>query len=618
LSKRFLYLVQVLVAVALISIGLNGHAVRMGALSVDSALGEPLSASIRLYDAEGVAVNAVTVSMAPPSVYDSLGLIYNDLISRINLRYENAANGPIVRLSTQGPVNEVVLDLQVEFVGPEGNVSKTYVAFIDPPFLADERLSLSTLESELLSIEESAEKILTEQGIEPSDLVVSREAIEIEPTDNNAVERPENIETMPEIVDEVNIIETDFVSSARQIVVRPGDTLTKIAQREKLSDFSLEQMLVGIFRKNREAFVGDNMNRLRAGNVIRIPVESELQAIPTKEATSEIRIHMADWRAHKDSLAVRPTFQAQTTTERAGRSESGVVEAASDQVNVQTQSESAYVVEVSKGSGDMDLGSQGLEERLIATEKQLEEQKARAGELEKIIAELTSLAQSKQNLGSAIQSADGQGITAPKKSTQGDAGAPWQAKIIEGVLHQPLYLLMPILALLIIGLWVSKRLNRLDDSNDEMMQPVGDNGERVGLDAAAFVQAGGTNVARDQDPVEDADIFIAYGRYPQAEKILKEALSLEPKRLDVLLKLAEVYSRQKDLANFDAVAERVADVTSQTGAYWERLVALGYLINPTNERYAEGKFASERQASVKPVDLSSIDLDLGNPPSPKA
>lgn len=618
MSKRFLYLVQVLVGVALISIGLNGHAVRMGALSVDSALGEPLSASIRLYDAEGVAVNAVTVSMAPPSVYDSLGLIYNDLISRINLRYENAANGPIVRLSTQGPVNEVVLDLQVEFVGPEGKVSKTYVAFIDPPFLADERLSLSTLESELLSIEESAEKILTEQGIEPSDLVVSREAIEVEPTDNNAVERPENIETMPEIVDETNISETDFASFGRQIVVRPGDTLTKIAQGEKLSDFSLEQMLVGIFRKNREAFVGDNMNRLRAGNVIRIPVENELQAIPTKEATSEIRIHMADWRAYKDSLAARPTSQAQTTTERAGRSESGVVETASDQVNVQTQSESAYIVEVSKGSGDMDLGSQGLEERLIATEKELEEQKARAGELEKIIAELTSLAQSRQNLGSAIKSADGQGITAPKKSTQGDAGAPWQAKIIEGVLHQPLYLLMPILALLFIGLWVSKRLNRLDDSNDEMMQPVVDTGERVSLDAAAFVQSGETNATRDQDPVEDADIFIAYGRYPQAEKILKEALSIEPKRLDVLLKLAEVYSRQKDLANFDAVAERVADVTSQTGAYWERLVALGYLINPTNERYAEGKFASERQASVKPVDLSSIDLDLGNPPSPKS
>ena len=135
------------------------------------------------------------------------------------------------------------MDLQVEFVGPEGNVSKTYVAFIDPPFLADERLSLSTLESELLSIEESAEKILTEQGIEPSDLVVSREAIEIEPTDNNAVERPENIETMPEIVDEVNIIETDFVSSARQIVVRPGDTLTKSLKGRSCLIFHLSRCL---------------------------------------------------------------------------------------------------------------------------------------------------------------------------------------------------------------------------------------------------------------------------------------------------------------------------------------------------------------------------------------
>ena len=618
MSKRLLYVVQVLVGVALILLGFNAHAVRMGALSVDSALGEPLSASIRLYDAEGVAVDSVTVSMASPSVYDSLGLIYNDLISRINLRYENVANGPLVKLSTQDPVNEVVLDLRVEVIGPEGKVSKTYVAFIDPPFLVDERLSLSALEAELLSIEESAEKILSEQAVEPSDLVVSPEAIEIEPAINDLVESPESIASTSEIVDEVNISVTEVAPSfGRQVIVRPGDTLTKIAQREKFSDFSLEQMLVGIFRKNREAFVGDNMNRLRAGNVIRIPVENELQAIPVKEAASEIRIHMADWRAYKDNLAARPSSQIQSTKERVSPSESGVVEAASDQVNVQTQSGNAYVVEVSKGSVDKDSGSQGLEERLLATEKELEEQKTRADELEKIIAELTLLAQSTQNQGSAIQSGDERGTTGPPQSTQGDA---WQAKIIKAVLHQPLYLLMPILVLLIMGLWVSKRLNRLnDDGNDDVMQPVVEKDERPDPDnPTTFNQSGETNVARNQDPVEDADIFLAYGRYPQAEKILKEALLLEPKRLDILLKLAEVYSRQKDLANFDVVAEHVADITNETGAYWERLLALGYLINPANERYAEGKFVSEGQASAKPVDLSSIDLDLGKPPAPKS
>ena len=595
----------------------------MGALTVESALGEPLRASIRLYDVGEIPVDAVTVSMASPSAYDSLGLIYNDLISRINLQYDDRASGPLVLLSTQDSVNEVVLDLQVEFVGPEGKVSKTYVAFIDPPFLLDERLSLSTLESELLDAEEFTEEIFTEKNIGTSESLAKSEEIAVEPVVDASVQSTESVASKSAILDEERVDPFEYTTSfARQIVVRPGDTLTKIAQREKVSDFSLEQMLVGIFRKNREAFVGDNMNRLRAGNAIRIPVEEELQTISANEANSEIQIHTADWRAYKDSLAVRPSAQGQPTIERPNGSKSGVVEGrSSDQVNIQAQSDNAYVVEVSKGRNAEDLGSQGLEERLLATEKALEEQKKRADELEEIIADLKSLAQSKQDLDSVAQPVGERGMVASRKSMREDIESPWQAKIIESVLHQPLYLLVPILVLLIIGLSVSKRLNRLDDNGGghEAMEPVVENNERGSLsERTAVIESGETNAVRNQDPVEDADIFLAYGRYPQAEKILNEALILEPDRLDVLLKLAEVYSRQKDLTNFGSVAETIANVTSKTGAYWERLVALGYLIDPTDERYADGKFASQGKTSMNPVDLSSIDLDLGNPPSPKS
>lgn len=622
LSKRLMCFFQVLLGVAFISIGLNAQAVRMGALTVESALGEPLRASIRLYDVEGITVDAVTVSMASPSAYDSLGLIYNDLISRINLQYDGGINGPQVRLSTQEPVNEVVLDLQVELVGPQGKVSKTYVAFIDPPFLVDERLSLSALESELLDAEEFSKEMLTGEDIDISELLVGSVEPDLEPVVDELVRNAESIASKPNIIDQVKDEASEITTlSDRQIVVRPGDTLTKIAQREGLSDFSLEQMLVGIFRKNREAFVGDNMNRLRAGNVVRIPLEDELQTISEKEATSEIQIHMADWRAYKDSLAVKPRAQRQPIIERADRSKSGVVEGGSDQVNIQAQSDNTYVVEVSTGRDDGNLGSQVLEERLLATEKALDEQKKRADELENIIADLKSLVQSQQDLGSITLPEDERGMGGSRQSIREDLEAPWQAKIIEAVLRQPFYLLVPILFLLIVGLWVSKRLNRLDDndSTHEAIQPAVKKNDEVGFrEPTGSKEPGEANVLRNQDPVEDADIFLAYSRYPQAEKILKEALIIEPDRLDVLLKLAEVYSRQKALTNFDSVAELIANITSKTGAYWERLVALGYLTDPTDERYADGKFASEGPASIKPVDLSSIDLDLGKPPPPKS
>ena len=133
--KNITYTIQVFIALVLVSTGLTAHAVRMGPLSVDSALGEPLNAYIVIYDAAELYARVVTVSMASPSSYDVQGLIYNDLISRINLRFESTANGSIIHLSTEDAVNEVVIDLQVDLVGPEGKVSRTYVAFIDPPLL---------------------------------------------------------------------------------------------------------------------------------------------------------------------------------------------------------------------------------------------------------------------------------------------------------------------------------------------------------------------------------------------------------------------------------------------------------------------------------------------------
>ena len=58
--------------------------------------------------------------------------------------------------------------------------------------------------------------------------------------------------------------------------VKRGDTLSKIAQKYKPADVSLEQMLVALFRDNPEAFAGKNMNRLKAGPLVSIPTPSEV------------------------------------------------------------------------------------------------------------------------------------------------------------------------------------------------------------------------------------------------------------------------------------------------------------------------------------------------------
>lgn len=626
--KNITYTIKVFIALVLVSTGLTAHAVRMGPLSVDSALGEPLKAYIVIYDAAELDARVVTVSMASPSSYDVQGLIYNDLISRINLRFESTANGSIIHLSTEDAVNEVVIDLQVDLVGPEGKVSRTYVAFIDPPLLVGERLSLPPLEEPpridvptFLEVEREVIKTEIATAKDPDSPVVN----EVDSLPLDAEDLPEFAENRQDAAVEIDVVNSvPAPKSVRQIVVRPGDTLSKIAKKEQLSGFSLEQMLVSIFRKNREAFVGDNMNRLRAGNVIRIPVENELRTISTSEATNEIRIQMADWRAYRTNLAARAS-ETQGIIDDADRKESGRVGYSADRVNIQDGAQSSHVVKISKGDGSERGALEGLQERLLATEKALEEQKRRADDLEKIIANLKLLTQTRGEGGSALNIADpSEALTIQDIPGAKKVETLWQAKLIETILAQPLYLFIPVGLLLIIGLWASKRLNRMDNENDSYEARRQFDAATNQLNPAEIADENRrddsevSGVPRNQDPIEDADIFLAYGRYPQAEKILREALRLEPGRLDVLLKLAEVYSRQKDLVSFDEIAQIVSEITNKAGAYWERVIALGYLINPSDERYADGKFASERQPMNKPFDLSSIDLNLGNPPSSKS
>ncbi|HCE07558.1 MAG TPA: hypothetical protein DEQ40_02945, partial [Oxalobacteraceae bacterium] len=53
--------------------------------------------------------------------------------------------------------------------------------------------------------------------------------------------------------------------------VKKGDFLSRVADQVKPEGVSLDQMLVALFRANPDAFSGENMNRLKAGQILSIP-----------------------------------------------------------------------------------------------------------------------------------------------------------------------------------------------------------------------------------------------------------------------------------------------------------------------------------------------------------
>ena len=584
------------------------NAARLGSLTVESALGEPLEARISVFDVSDSGASDLTVSLGSPAQYAKSGLIYNDLVSNITLEYIRDQSGDFISLMTKEAVNEIVIDLLVELSVQSERVSRTFVAFIDPPLLLEERRLTGNMDGQnVAAIQEVSEGI-----------------VEQEQTTNVEVNRASDVfvEEQPSVRAQKESVDTDVTPVTNQssrgesrifVDVRSGDTLSKIAQRNRVAGYSLEQMLVGLFRKNRAAFDNDNMNRLRAGSRIQIPVSEELARISKSESSSEVKIHAADWRAFKSRMAGGENRNLGRSDLPVSRSDGGSIKQAPRVIEPSDNAKPSHVVRLSDGL-DSDAA---LQEQLIATQQALEEQKNRAIELERIVADLRALSETKKTTSAGIRVESDQIKRADRSVQQGETELRWQEKLIGAILGQPLYLVIPVFLILILGLLVSRRLREMDDDEETVATYVAN--EKI--DTTSFSDAPmqssdseGKSSGEDfQDPVEDADIFLAYGRFSQAENILTQALVAEPRRLDLLLKLAEVYSRKGELSGFEDIAKIVADITRESGAYWERLLALGYLINPDDVRYSEGKFARNTR-TAEPVDLSKIDLNLGQEP----
>jgi pilus assembly protein FimV len=115
--------------------------------------------------------------------------------------------------------------------------------------------------------------------------------------------------------------------------------------------------------------------------------------------------------------------------------------------------------------------------------------------------------------------------------------------------------------------------------------------------------------AEDVDALAEAEVYIAYGRDGQAEEILKEALSKNPKRADVQLKLLEIYSARKDKSAFGKLAGELNNLTGGTGDTWIKAAAMGYALDPANPLYAAGKDVVAVTSST--AGATDVDLDLG-------
>jgi len=109
------------------------------------------------------------------------------------------------------------------------------------------------------------------------------------------------------------------------------------------------------------------------------------------------------------------------------------------------------------------------------------------------------------------------------------------------------------------------------------------------------------------DPLSEADFHLAYGLYDEAASLLKQALTKEPKRQDLRLKLAETYFAGGKPVEFQETAEGMHGQISP--AEWQKIAIMGRQLCPD-----AALFKSDGNVPAPDVDLNLGD-SIGPAPS---
>jgi pilus assembly protein FimV len=131
-----------------------------------------------------------------------------------------------------------------------------------------------------------------------------------------------------------------------------------------------------------------------------------------------------------------------------------------------------------------------------------------------------------------------------------------------------------------------------------------------------------TAINLDQgDPLAEADFHMAYGLYDQAADLIRIAISREPDRRDLKLKLLEVFFVWGNKEQFLNSARELADTRSEAApGEWEKIVIMGKQLAPEDPLFSGGGAVSGAMDGGIDLDLeggeSRVDFDLLGDPVP--
>ena len=617
-------------AAALLVAGGGAQALGLGKLNVQSALGETMRAEIDITSLSSEEAATLKVRVAPPEAYRATGVDYNPVLTSAQVQVVRNGGRTVLRVSSDRAVQEPFVDVILELSWASGRLVREYTLLFDPPSL-NKPAPVVTAPPAIAAAPAPATPASSEAVPAPAPAVTTplpRTAPAPAPAPVAQVRPPA---PAPVAAPAPAPAPRPPVTAASEYKVRPGDSLSKVAAKTQVSGISLDQMLVGLFRNNPDAFIDGNMNLLKAGTTLQVPGSEALASVPSHEARQIILAQSADFSAYRQRLAsAAPTLQANGSERQAKGQVQAAVEdrkpAAAPTPDKLTLSKAGSAASSAEAKVSREAEKKDAAARVAELTRNVEELK-KLSSAAKPAAAVASTAPAPAALPApapvvaAVEAASA-AASAPAPVTAASTAASRPAprasaplapppaaeppSFIDQLLDSPVVLPLAGMLVAVLGVLGLMRLRARRPAHaaetgfhESRLQPDsffgGTGGQRV--DTRDAQNSGQSSMSYslsqldaigDVDPVAEADVYLAYGRDLQAEEILKEALRANPTRLAIRLKLLEVYAKRRDTKGFEQLAVQLYAETKGSGEDWSKAQELGRGIDPDNPLYQPG------------------------------
>jgi len=349
-------LVLAIAAASALSSGM-AQALQLGEMTLKSKLNQPLAVEIELLDVGGLTASEITPSLASTQAFVDAGVDRQAFLDDLTFTPVVNPNGrSVVRVTSSKPLPDSYVRFLLQVQWPNGRLMRDYSVLLDPAKFEQPAPTAAAPAPRLAALTNAA----------------------------------------------------PAASKPAQHTTTSRDTLWEIAAKHR-NGGSVQQTMLAIQALNPDAFIDGNINRLKTGQVLRLPDAVQSTALPQPQAIAEVSAQNAAWRQGRRA-ATNPAAGKQQL-DATKRTQAGNAPAST---NTKDNLSLVSAEAAKKGAKGKAGDSAALSDKLAMTQEQLdttrrdnEELKSRAADLQSQLDKLQKLIQLKNDQLARLQAEKG-------------------------------------------------------------------------------------------------------------------------------------------------------------------------------------------------------------------